>query len=116
MPIRLQNHFYSNSKHQKKTIFRKNSQRAKKPKIRPSKFAKHFSKSKLSKKVPFDQMNVFRKKLINSKIIGATACRAWLRAKTFNGVQHILQYVYILGPKTIYNYQERLLKELRDNY
>ena len=32
--------------------------------------------------------------------IGATACRAWARAETFNGLQKVLENVYIPDSKT----------------
>ena len=51
------------------------------------------------------------------KNVGATAFRAWLRVETFNGLQEVLRFVYIPGPKTIRTYlvsdQELLMKELR---
>ena len=34
------------------------------------------------------------------KNIGATACRAWARAETFNGLQKVLENVYIPDSKT----------------
>ena len=34
------------------------------------------------------------------KNIGATACRAWARAETFNGLQKVLENVYIPNSKT----------------
>ena len=34
------------------------------------------------------------------KNIGATACRAWARAETFNGLQKVLENVYIPDTKT----------------
>ena len=34
------------------------------------------------------------------KNIGATACRAWARAETFNGQQKVLENVYIPDSKT----------------
>ena len=34
------------------------------------------------------------------KNIGATACRAWARAETFNGLQKVLEKVYIPDSKT----------------
>ena len=34
------------------------------------------------------------------KNIGATACRAWARAETFNGLQKVLENVYIPDFKT----------------
>ena len=47
--------------------------------------------------------------------IGATACRAWPRAETFNGLQKVLQIVYVPGSKSKWTYivsdQEVLMKE-----
>ena len=50
------------------------------------------------------------------KNIGATACRCWARAETFNGLQKVLQTLYFSGPPTLWTFlvsdQEILMKEL----
>ena len=38
--------------------------------------------------------------ICEKKNIGATACRAWARAETFNGLQKVLEIVYIPDSKT----------------
>ena len=35
------------------------------------------------------------------KNIDATACRAWARAETFNGLQKVLQNICVPGPTTL---------------
>ena len=35
------------------------------------------------------------------KNMGATACRAWARAETFNGLQKVLQILFVPGPTTL---------------
>ena len=46
--------------------------------------------------VEIDEFTVCLKK----KNIGTTACRAWARAETFNGLQKVLEKVYIPDSKT----------------
>ena len=41
------------------------------------------------------------KKVAQIKNIGATACHAWARAETFNGLQKVLQILCVSGPKTL---------------
>ena len=38
---------------------------------------------------------------LKQKNIGATACRAWARAETFNGLQKVLQILFVPGPTTL---------------
>ena len=45
-----------------------------------------------------------RNKVWEWNSIGATACRAWLRAESFNSVQNVLGKVYMPGFKTIWTY------------
>ena len=51
------------------------------------------------------------------KNIGATACRAWARAETFNGLQEVLQILCVPGPITLITYpvsdEDILVKELK---
>ena len=47
----------------------------------------------------FEKLEIFIESS-EEKNIGATACRAWPRPKTFNGLKKVLQDEYIPGPKT----------------
>ena len=41
---------------------------------------------------------------LRKKNIGATACRAWARAETFNGLQKVLQILCVPGLTTLWTY------------
>ena len=41
------------------------------------------------------------RKLEHKKNIGVTACRAWARAETFNGLQKVLQILCVPGPTSL---------------
>ena len=41
---------------------------------------------------------------LRKKNIDATACRAWARAETFNGLQKVLQNICVPGPTTLWTY------------
>ena len=47
----------------------------------------------------------------------ATACRAWARAESFNGLQKVLQIFCVPGPTTLWTYpvsdEDILMKELK---
>ena len=42
--------------------------------------------------------------ICEKKNIGATACRAWARAETFNGLQKVLQILCVPGLTTLWTY------------
>ena len=49
---------------------------------------------------PKKNVTIYASRSARAPNIGATACRAWARAETFNGLQKVLENVYIPDSKT----------------